>query len=56
MNSGQKRRAGSAWRRRCQMISMHARPGKDRTKARRKTQKGRKGPNNARETVDSGNP
>lgn len=56
MNSGQKRRAGGAWRRRCQMISMHAKPGKDRTKARRKAKKERKETNDARETVDRGDP
>lgn len=36
MNNSKRRHDGGAYRRMCTMISAHAKPGKDRTKARRK--------------------
>lgn len=42
MNNSKHRHEGRAYRRMCTMISAHAKSGKDRSKARRKTPKRKK--------------
>lgn len=37
--TGQKRRAGGAYRNAGRLVSLHAKPGKDRSKARQKVRK-----------------